>query len=127
LEVVTSPATENINLTLTVSSAGFTNSVELMYLPTGTLPAQGGVAIITNVINNSPVIDKYLVTSLATTGILTKASSSQPLTGVVRDPITSSTLKIPEIDYVGYVQWFTLLLDNDLPPISPTTRQILIR
>ena len=98
-----------------------------MYLPTGTLPAQGGVAIITNVSNNSPVIDKYLVTSLATTGVLTKATTSQPLTGVVRDPITSSTLKIPEIDFVGYVQWFTLLLDNDLPPISPTTRQILIK
>jgi hypothetical protein len=113
--------------TLTVNIDGW-NSVNLVSnLASNTQPNFGGTASVSDVINNSPVIDKYLVTSLATTGILTKASSSQPLTGVVSDPITSSTLKIPEIDYVGYVQWFTLLLDNDLPPISPTTRQILIR
>lgn len=123
LEIVTSPAIEPTNLTLTVSTAEFTASIELTYLVSGTQPALGGTTELSTVTTVTPTVEIIEASSLSITGIFEYSATRSPLTNVES---VNMVPNIPEVSISSEVKWFRLVVDGESVPAVAATRQILI-
>jgi hypothetical protein len=141
LEVVTSSAIQPINLTLTVSTAGFTSSITLRYLVSGTQPVSGGTTNLTDVVSVGPVVEIEIASSVSRTGVFDLSNVRPLLSSVVTSTSNVSVSTATSLSQTGIFVYaaarpvlagfssITLGQSGSGPVIAtpPATRQILIR
>lgn len=126
IQIVTTQTLPRSNKTLTITiDEEVVKIVNLPYLASNTQPAFGGTAEYSGVVGNNVTIDKYLVTSLETTGAQSYSSTRLPILDVVSSPPTTDSILTMSIPSAAYTAWYSLLLGSDQE--APITRQIIIR